>query len=121
MVGVAVDAAAALGVDAALERVGGLEVEALRQLAARRAGYGRRSSADLQDLVGLQRQPPLRMGLAIGDAGLGVVGLGRVVHRLQQEMLEVQPAQLFRIEPGLGPDQRAPGPGSAAAARRPWG
>ena len=42
-----------------------------------------------QELVGLQRQAPLRMGQAIGDRRLGIGGALRIVHGLQEEMCEI--------------------------------
>ena len=46
-------------------------------------------SANADQLVGLERQPPLRMFQAIGGRGLGIGGAIRIVHRLQEEMAEI--------------------------------
>lgn len=60
------------------------------------AGLCHSASADLGDLVGLQRQLPARVGQAIVDRGLGVAGAVLTVHWLQVEVAEVQMLYLLR-------------------------
>src|SRR5262245_27141458 len=69
-------------------------------------------SRDVQELVGLQAQPPLRVLQAVTNRQLRVPFHVRAVHRLQEEVAEVVPLELPRVRAGLGEDelQFVPGP-----------
>ncbi len=47
-------------------------------------------SGQSEELVGLQAQPPPRMAKAILDGAADILGLIRAVHRLEQEVCEVE-------------------------------
>ena len=90
---------------------------------ARLVGHPPYNSGDPQPLVGLQAQAPLRMGQTIGDGGLGVsLPLGSV-QRLQEEMLERQIHEAFRLRFGFGlrVNQLQLVASAVATARSPWG
>ncbi len=44
----------------------------------------------MQQLMRLQAQPPLWMGQAVAQTGSGILGLGRAIHRLQEEVGEIE-------------------------------
>src|SRR5690242_13027657 len=53
------------------------------------------SSADPKQLVGLEADPPWRVGEAVLDDALSVVSDGWTIHRLEKEVLETKPGELL--------------------------
>ena len=62
-------------------------------------------SRNAEDLVGLDRQSPWRVRLAIGDRSLGVARPRRPVHGLQEAVLELQIEVLRRVDARLRIDE----------------
>src|SRR5205085_9476556 len=62
-------------------------------------------SRQADDLVGLEAEAPLGMGQAVADSGLCVFGATRPIHRLEEEVTEVQRGETFRLGAGLRIDE----------------
>ena len=72
--------------------------------------------------MGLQAEPPLRVGEAVLERELGVAREVGPVHRLQEEVVEVAASNVSGWAPGLREDQlQFVAARRGSCRRRPWG